>query len=80
MSDSLLAASIDKRWASQVALVIKNTPANVADIRDKGSTPGSKISSRGGHGNPLQDSCLEDPMDRGAWQLQSLGLHRVEHN
>ena len=34
----------------------------------------------GGHGNPLQDSCLENPMDRGAWRLQSIGSERVRHN
>ena len=57
-------------WASQVALVVKNPPANTGDIRDMGSVPGSGASGRspgGGHGNPLQYSCLENPMDRGAW-------------
>ena len=52
---------------SQVALVVKNPPANEGDIRDVGSVPGSGRSSGGGHGNPLQNSCLENPMDRGAW-------------
>ena len=41
--------------------------ANAGDIRDAGSIPGSGRSSGGGHGNPLQCSCLEDLMDRGAW-------------
>ena len=54
-------------WASQVALVVKNPPANAGDIRDKGSIPGSGRSPGRGHGNPLQYSCLEYPMDRGAW-------------
>ena len=53
--------------ASQVALVVKNLPANAEDVRDVGLIPGSGRSSRGGHGNPLQYSCLENPMDRGAW-------------
>ena len=53
-------------WASQVVLVIKNPPANAGDIRDEGSTPGSGRSPEGGPGNPLQYSCLENPMDRGA--------------
>ena len=53
---------------SLVALVVKNLPANVGDIRDKGSIPGSGRSSGGGHGNPLQCSCLENPMDREAWR------------
>ena len=54
--------------ASQVVLVIKNMPANAGDIRDAGSIPGLGRSPGGGNGNPLQYSCLENPMDRGAWQ------------
>ena len=53
---------------SQVALVVKNLPANAGDIRDAGSIPGLGRSPGEGNGNPLQDSCLENPMDRGAWQ------------
>ena len=53
-------------WAPQVALVVKNPPANAGDIRDMGSTPGSGRSHGGEHGNALQHSCLENPMDRGA--------------
>ena len=53
--------------ASQGALVVKNPPANAGDIRDAGSIPGWKGSPGGGNGNPLQYSCLENPMDRGAW-------------
>ena len=52
--------------ASQVVLVIKNSPANAGDARDTGSVLGSGRSPGGGHGNPLQYSCLENPMDRGA--------------
>ena len=59
---------------SWVALVVKNLPANAGDIRDSSSTPGSARSSGGGHGNPLQYSYLENPMDRGAWQAT---VHRV---
>ena len=51
--------------ASQVALVVKNPPANAGDIRDVGSVPGLGRSPGGGHGNPLQYSCLENPKDRG---------------
>ena len=47
--------------------MVKNPSANAADIRDVGSIPGSRRSPRGGHGNPLQYSCLGNPMDRGAW-------------
>ena len=51
--------------ASQVALVVKNPPANAEDIRDASSIPGSGRSPGGGNGNPLQYSCLDNPMDRG---------------
>jgi len=54
--------------ASQVALVVKNPPTNTGDAKDKGSIPGEGRSSGGGNGNPLQYSCLENPMDRGAWR------------
>ena len=50
-----------------MALVGKNMPANVGDIRDMGSIPESGRSPGGGHGNPFQYSYLENPMDRGAW-------------
>jgi len=53
--------------ASQVALVVKYLPASRADLRDVGSIPGSGRSLGGGHGNPLQYSCLGNPKDRGAW-------------
>ena len=46
-------------------LVVKNSPANAGDIRDMGSVPGLERSSRRGHGNPLQYSCLKNPKDRG---------------
>ena len=52
--------------ASQVALVLKNPPATAGDIRDVGLIPGYGRSPGGGHSNPLQYSCLENPMDRGA--------------
>ena len=55
-------------WASQEVLMVKKPFASAGDIRDTGSTPGWGRSSGGGHGNPLQYSCLENPMDRGAWQ------------
>ena len=42
-------------------------PANLGDARDTGSIPGSRRSPGGGNGNPLEYSCLENPMDRGAW-------------
>ena len=54
--------------ASQVALMVKNLPANARDMRDSGAIPGSGRAPGGGHGNPLQFSCLENPMDRRASQ------------
>ena len=51
-----------------MALEVKNPPANAGDVRDVGSIPGSGRSPGGEHGNPLQYSCLENPMDSGAWR------------
>ena len=51
-----------------MVLVVKNPSANAGDSRDIGLMPGSKRSPGGGHGNPPQFSCLENPTDRGAWQ------------
>ena len=59
---------------SQVTLVVKNPPANAGDIRDTGSIPGSGRSPVEGHGNPLQYSCLENPMNRGTMRAT---VHRV---
>ena len=52
----------------------KNPPANAGDIRGTGSIPGLGRIPGGGTGNPLQYSCLENPVDRGAWQTT---IHRV---
>ena len=52
----------------QVELVVVNASANAGDVRNTGSIPGLRRSPGGGHGNPLRYSCLENPMDRGAWQ------------
>ena len=54
--------------------MVKNLPANAGDMRDVGLILGSGRSPGGGHGNPLQYSCLKDPMDRGAFQAT---VHRV---
>ena len=48
--------------------VMKNPPAKAGDAEDKGSIPGLERSPRGGNGNPFQYSCLENTMNRGAWQ------------
>ena len=61
-------------WASQVALVVKNLAASAGDVGDSGLIPGSGTSPGGGQGNPLQYSCLENPMDRRVWSTM---VHRV---
>ena len=67
--------------ASQVALVVRNSPLNDRDIRNMGSIPGLGGSSGGGHGNSFKCSCLENPMDRGAWWgLQSIGSQKMGHD
>ena len=63
--------------ASQVALVVKNPRANAGDIRDMGSTPGLGRSPGGGHSNPLQYSCLENPMERGAFAVHRVAKSRT---
>ena len=65
---------LQQQRASQVALGVKNLPANAEDVRDAGSIPGSGRSPGGGHGNPLQYSCLKNPMGRGAWQAT---VHKI---
>ena len=54
--------------------VVKDPPANAGDTGDLGSIPGSGKSSGKGNGNPLQDTCLGNPMDRGAWQATVHGI------
>ena len=55
-------------------LVVNNLPTNIGAIRDVDSIPGLGRYPEGGHGNPFQYSCLENPMDRGAW---GTAVHRV---
>ena len=57
--------------------MVKNLPANAGNIREAGSIPGLGRSPGGGHGNPLQYSCLENPIDRGA---QWAAVHGVAKN
>ena len=54
--------------------MVRNPPAKAEDLRDMGAIPGLGRAPGGGHGNPLQYSCLENPMDRGAWQAT---VHRA---
>ena len=62
------------KGASHVVLVVKNPSAGAGDIRVSGSIPGWRRSPGGGHSNPLQYSCLENSIDRGAWRAT---VHRV---
>ena len=65
-------------WTSQVELVIKNLPANAGNIRNASSIPGLGRSFGEGHGNPLQYSCLEIPMDKGSGRLQSMDCKKPD--
>ena len=60
--------------------MVKNLPDKAEDLRDAGSIPGLGRSPGGAHGNPLQCSCLENPMDEEPGRLQSIELQRVRHN
>ena len=65
-------------WASQVALVVKNLPANAGDVRDAGSIPGSGRSPGEENDYPLQYSCLENSMDREAWKAIVPGVAKSQ--
>ena len=65
--NSLLTIDNNTELYIWVALVVKNLPANAGDVREAGSIPGWGRSPGGGNGNPLLYSCLENPIDRGAW-------------
>ena len=69
-----LAAGYLYSWASQVTPVIKYFSANIRDAREVDLIPGSRRSSREGNSNPLQHSCLENTMERGALQA---AVHRI---
>ena len=71
-------SSVLERGASQVALVVKNPPANAGEVRDVGLIPGSGRSPGGGHGNPFRYFCLGNPMDRGAWQAPVHGVAKSQ--
>ena len=68
--------NIHNTWASQVALVVKNLLDSAGDARDVGLLPEPGRSPSGGHGHPLEYSCLENSMDRGAWQSIVYGVAR----
>ena len=58
--------------------MVKNPPANAGEIKDAGSIPGLGRSPGGGNGNPLQDSCLENPMDRETWRATVHGVTKSQ--
>ena len=66
--------------ASHVAQMVKNLPPSVGDTGNMGSIPGSERSLEVGNGNPLQYSCLKNPMDRGAWWAIIHGIQRARHD
>ena len=70
--------ALQQPGASQVALAVNKLSPNAT--RDAGSIPGSARPPGGGHGSPLQYSCLENLTSRGAWWATSVGLHRVERD
>ena len=66
------------RRTSQVALVVKNLPANAGDVRDLGLIPGLGRSPGVGNGNPFQYACLENPTVRGAWWATVHGVTKSQ--
>ena len=70
----MLLLCIKQKGASQVVLVVKNLPANAGDLGDTGLIPGLGRSPGEGNSNPLQYSCLENPMDRGTWKATVHGV------
>ena len=75
-----MSGTILNAWGFPSGSVVKKLPANEGDAKDTDLIPGLGKSPGGGHSNSLQYSCLENPMDRGAWQLQSMGSQRVGHD
>ena len=73
-----VARAWEQKWASQVARVVRDPPAKAGDAGDAGLTPGWGRSPGGGHGDPLQCSCLENPTDRGAWRATVHGVTKSQ--
>ena len=74
MTETKHTHGMNKSGALQVVLVVKNMPVNTGDIREVGSVPGLGRSPGEGNGSPLQCSCLDNPMDRGAWRATVHGV------
>ena len=77
-NQSTLRAALKFYWASQMALMVKNLPANAGDRRHTGSIPGSEKFPGEGNDNPLQYSCLENPRDRGVWWAAVQGVTKSQ--
>ena len=73
-----LGLAIQQFCASPMVLLVKKQPINAGVVRDVGSIPGSERTPGGGHGNPVQYSCLENPMDRGTWRATVLGVAKSQ--
>ena len=73
----IISVGLQVEWTSQAALVVKKLSANEGDVRDGFNHCGGKIPG-GGHGNPLQYSCLENPKGRGAWQATVHGVAKSQ--
>ena len=69
---------VNSGWGFPLGSVVKNPPANAGDTGDAGSIPGLEKSPEEGNGNQLQYYCLGNPMDRGAWWVQSMGLQKSQ--
>ena len=69
---------IRRQRTSQLPLVVKNMPASAGDLRDTGSITEAGRAPGEGNGNPLQYPCLENPMDRGAWQATVHGVAKSQ--
>ena len=67
-------------WGFPGGRVVRNLPASARDTKDMSSIPGPGRSPGGGNGSLLQCSCLENSMDRGAWQAKSMESQRVRHS
>ena len=65
-------------WGSRVVQLVKKLPAIAGDARDEGVIPEPGRSPGIGNGNPLQYFCLENPMDRGAWQVTVQGSQELD--
>ena len=76
----MILQTLGDSWGFPGGAVVKNLPANAGDARDSGLIPGLGRFPGGGRSNTLQYSCLENPMDRGAWWATVLGSQRVGHD